>query len=412
MVSLGGPVTEADVLVIGGGPAGLAAALAAREQGLSVVLADRGQPPLDKACGEGLLPDGVAALQGAGVEPNPREAFPLRGIRFIEADLAAEASFPEGHGLGLRRTRLHRLLAERAHDVGVKLHWRTQIDADDPDRMRIGGRAVDCRWIVGADGVQSRIRRAIGLAPAWTGPRRIGVRQHFRLRPWSDFVEVHWCRGTQAYVTPVGTDEVCIAVLGGGAAARLADITTMFPALARRLSGAERIGPMRGAVSASLSLRAVSRGKVALVGDASGMVDAITGEGVSLALQQAAALGMALGIGDLTRYEAAHRRMLRRPLLMARLLLLMGAHDRLRHSALRALAERPRLFEHLLAVHLDRRNPAARPFELCRLGLRLLQGGLPPLTEAQGAAGFAPERQEVWIGSREQYLGRSAERDS
>jgi 2-polyprenyl-6-methoxyphenol hydroxylase-like FAD-dependent oxidoreductase len=73
---------------------------------------------------------------------------------------------------------------------------------------------VRCRWIIGADGFHSRVRQWAGLGPVWKGARRIGLRQHFRIRPWTDFVEVYWHNHCQAYVTPIGTEEVCIAMLG------------------------------------------------------------------------------------------------------------------------------------------------------------------------------------------------------
>jgi flavin-dependent dehydrogenase len=371
MVSRGGPALEADVLVVGGGPAGLATALAARRHGLSVVVAERGEPPLDKACGEGLMPDGVAALRSLGVVPGLQEGFPFHGIRFIESGRVAEARFPQGHGLGLRRTRLHRLLADRAQEVGVVLRWRAPVDVRDPERPRVGDRILRCRWIVGADGAQSRVRRSAGLTASWTGPRRIGVRQHFRLRPWSDAVEVHWRNGGQAYVTPTGPEEVCVAILAD-APVRPHDVPAMFPELGRRLGGAEQLGVLRGALSLSLKLGRVTRGRIALVGDASGAVDAITGEGIALALRQAAALGDALAVGDLARYEKMHRRMSRVPLRMTRLLLLLGTHDGLRRRALHALAEEQGAFAHLLAVHVAARHPLARPAALCRFGLRFI----------------------------------------
>ena len=114
---------QTDVFVVGGGPAGLAAALAVRQQGLSVVVADRAQPPIDKACGEGLMPDGVAALRRIGVELGTEHGVSFRGIRFLDGKQSAEATFPEGHGVGIRRLRLHRLLQEHAEKAGVALHW-------------------------------------------------------------------------------------------------------------------------------------------------------------------------------------------------------------------------------------------------------------------------------------------------
>jgi flavin-dependent dehydrogenase len=350
---------ETDVFVVGGGPAGLAAALAARSAGLAVVVADRRQPPVDKACGEGLMPDGVAALAGLGVGLDRAPGLPFFGIRFVDDDLRAEARFYRGSGLGIRRPDLHQVLIERACDAGVILHWRTPVDGLHAAGVRAGNASVRCRWIVGADGIQSRLRGWAGLHPAWSSGQRIGLRQRFRVRPWTDFVEVHWGARCQAYVTPVAPDEVCVTVVGGVADARLSDLAASFPSLARRLAGAEAVSPVRGGMTRSAKLRAVVRGRIALIGDAAGSVDAVTGEGLSLAFRQAAALSLALKAGDLTGYEAWHRRLTRRPLLMARVLLTMGHHQTLRRLSLHGLAAAPRLFESFLAAHVTGPSPEA-----------------------------------------------------
>src|SRR5689334_25022502 len=96
-------IPSVDVFVAGGGPAGLAAAIAARRRGLDVTLADGARPPIDKACGEGIMPDGVAAARALGVAV---DGVPFRGIRFRDGESTAEATFPRGEGLGMRRTEL------------------------------------------------------------------------------------------------------------------------------------------------------------------------------------------------------------------------------------------------------------------------------------------------------------------
>src|SRR3954452_19362083 len=98
MTSLPG---STDLFVIGGGPAGLAAALAARRRGLVVTVADSCVPPIDKACGEGIMPDGLATARSLGLDLNLTLGHPFRGIRFCDRDSAVEAAFPHGHGLGL-----------------------------------------------------------------------------------------------------------------------------------------------------------------------------------------------------------------------------------------------------------------------------------------------------------------------
>jgi len=344
--------SETDVFVIGGGPAGLATALAVRQIGLDVILADRTQPPIDKACGEGLMPDALDALRRIGVNLGSGNGVCFRGIRFLDEKLVAEASFPNhSFGLGVRRTELHRILVERAKDVGVVALWGKKIEGLDPTGVVVDSRAIRCRWIVGADGFHSSTRRWAGLAPVWNSARRIGLRQHYRVRPWTDFVEVYWRKDCQAYVTPIGLDEVCVATVGTGDI-RDSDLAGIFPVLASRLSGAELIGSTRGAISMSTRLPSVIANRIALVGDASGSVDAVTGEGLALAFRQANSLATGLAAGDLKRYDANHRRMGRMPRLIARILLLLDGNDTLRRMAFRGLAAHPRIFSYLLAVHV------------------------------------------------------------
>ncbi len=146
-------LNSTDVFVIGGGPAGLAAAIAARQRGFHVMVADGAGMPIDKPCGEGLMPDGVAALEKLGVSVEEHHSFSFRGICFASAGLAVKAAFPQGAlGRGVRRTVLHPLMAERAASLGIDLLWRTPVTGISEEGVRIGERTIKARWIIGADG--------------------------------------------------------------------------------------------------------------------------------------------------------------------------------------------------------------------------------------------------------------------
>src|SRR5215469_8810314 len=173
-----------DVLVIGGGPAGLAAAIAARQRGLNVVVADGGRTPIDKACGEGLLPDGVAALGALGVQVSVSETRAFRGIRFLSRGRSADAPFNgRRYGLAIRRTSLHRAMAERAQELGAELMWEMPVGGIPPAGAQVGTRFLRARWIVGADGFHSRVRRWAGLEQGARPRLRYAFRRHFRIAP-------------------------------------------------------------------------------------------------------------------------------------------------------------------------------------------------------------------------------------
>src|SRR5260370_39003993 len=107
-----------DVFVIGGGPPGLAVAIAARQRGFNVTIADGATPPVDKACGEGLMPDALSALQDLGINLSASDGFPFHGLRFWERNTSPEADFPEEHGLSVRSDGLHQILVARAQSLG------------------------------------------------------------------------------------------------------------------------------------------------------------------------------------------------------------------------------------------------------------------------------------------------------
>jgi flavin-dependent dehydrogenase len=354
------PLTpETDIFILGGGPAGLAAAIAARQKGFRVILADWSRPPIEKPCGEGLMPNALLALRKLGLTIGSEHCFPFRGVRFVGAGTTVEASFSSGCGLGIRRSVLHRLLADRAAETGVCCLWGVRATGISATGAMVDGRPVRARWIIGADGQNSYIRRWAGLAKRRRYRRRYGFRRHYRIAPWSDHVEVHWGEGCQFYVTPVSPREICVVLISRDRHLRMPRAVLRFPELRQRLEQAIPVSAEMGAVSVSCRFQHVVRRNVALIGDASGSVDAITGEGLCLAFQQAGALADALADGDLGAYEAAHRRLMNRPFFMADLMLFLDRFPRVQNRALRALNARPAIFSALVEAHVGPASNAA-----------------------------------------------------
>jgi menaquinone-9 beta-reductase len=363
---------DTDVFIIGGGPAGLAAAIAARQRGLEVVVADSAIPPIDKPCGEGLMPDGISALADLGITIPPEDSYPFRGIRFVSSGLKVDASFPAGQGLGIRRTKLHSLMIDRAAAAGVKLLWQTVVTGLHPDGVWLGTNLVRSRWIVGADGAHSRVRKWASLDENAGQQQRFAFRRHYRVSPWTSCMELHWGSNCQIYVTPVATDEICVAAISRDPRLRLDAVLEQFPVLENRLKGMERTSAERGAVSATRKLCHVYRGRTTLIGDASGSVDAITGEGLCLAFRQAILLAESFSTGNLSRYQADHRKLARRPALMSWLMLTLETRDSLRRRVMQAFAHRPQTFARMLALHVGTVTPLA----LASIGLSLGWGAV------------------------------------
>ena len=351
-----------DLLVVGGGPAGLSTAIAARRAGLAVQLIDSSRPPIDKACGEGIMPEGVALLEKLGVEIAAADRFAFKGIRWIDGEVTAEARLPGSAGWGVRRPVLHAAMVERAHACGVELCWGVTAKGLTGEGVVTGDGLLQARYIVAADGLRSRFRREAGLEGPPARRRRLGLRRHYTVAPWTDHVEVHWSDGAEAYVTPLSESLVGVAMLFEDLPAEFDLLLSRFPALAARVSSASAGSTDRGAGPLEQHARAVVSGRLALVGDAAGDVDAITGEGLSLAMHDAFAVTEAILKDDLSSYAAAHRRAVRLPDLLTRMLLAVERRPRLRRGLIRALSGDVSLFPALLALHvrsLESRDPAS-----------------------------------------------------
>jgi flavin-dependent dehydrogenase len=341
-----------DVCIAGGGPAGLAAALALRQQGFAVTVVDCAVPPIDKACGEGLMPDSLAALRRLGVELDSSIGYPFRGISFSDGSSTVRGEFPNGSGLGVRRFQLHELLVKHVEAAGVQTIWGAKNVHLCEGGLSIQGTHLAARFVVGADGLKSAIRASAGLDAVKSEKRRYGFRRHYRVAPWSDYVELYWGPRGQFYITPIAKSEICIVFISRDSKLRLDAALEEFPLLRQKLAGADHSSHEMGSMSISRSLRRIYKDGVALLGDASGSVDAITGEGMCLAFKQADALAHALRSGDLKQYAAHHKKFSAKPRRMASLMLTMEWHGEIQRRALASLAKRPELFDALLKLHV------------------------------------------------------------
>jgi flavin-dependent dehydrogenase len=364
---------DVEVLVVGGGLAGVATAAALADAGHDVLILDKAAFPRAKVCGEGLLPHGVAALAELGLTPPP-EAQAFRGIRWSMGGATAVGRFPRGaSGIGLRRDALDaRALARAKHHPRIAVEEGTSVTGLRRDAgrwiARTPGGTVSARVVVGADGLHSRVRAWAGLDAPIAGRRRYGVRQHYVLdRPVEEWVDVLVIDGAELYVTPVGPREVNVAALvehdamgrlKGRLAEGFAGLVAGSP-LADALAGARSdedvavTGPLRRS-----STDVVADGLV-LVGDAAGFVDGITGEGMSLALRGAALAAEvvvdALRAGSVSAerlrpYARRRAALVRDPVRLTELVLWGMRHRWLATRVVRSLQRRPELFDRILAV--------------------------------------------------------------
>lgn len=329
-----------DVAIVGGGPVGLAAAIEARLAGLSAIVVEQRLGTIDKACGEGLMPGAIPLLERLGVHP---EGHPLRGITYTQGSRTVTHRFRTGAGLGVRRTTLEDALIARATELGV-VRVSSKVE-----RVRVGEHAVsiggefDARYLLACDGLHSTVARLVGLArPVPRGGRRYGVRQHFSVAPWSDNVEVYYGAASELYITPVADDTIGVAML----AARHVDFDEAIagvPALADRLAGAASASSRRGAGPFRQRTSARVRGRVLLVGDASGYVDAITGEGLRLGFEEAREAVRCIAADRPEDYERAWKQTTREFRVLTRRLV-VAATSPLRPGIVPLAAAAPALF--------------------------------------------------------------------
>ena len=339
---------DAEVIVVGGGPAGSATAIALAEAGHAVVLLDKASFPRHKACSEYINPGGVQLLAQLGVRESvlAAGAHRMAAMRVhapnrqrFAADFARAE--PGQFALGLSRYRLDQILLERVRAAGVTVreqaHVRELVRADG----RVSGvvatiagtrETLRAAVVVGADGHHSVVRRALGLevAPPW--PRKTGLVAHYRgVTGLDQFGEMHIGDGFYVGLAPLedGLTNVAVVATTRAVTARPGPIDAFFttalhslPAVAPKLAGAARVGGIRGVGEMARRARQPAGDGYLLVGDAASFLDPFTGDGIHEALRAAAlaapVISAALRAGDTSAAALAPYRLARRRALTAK----------------------------------------------------------------------------------------------
>jgi flavin-dependent dehydrogenase len=343
-----------DAVVVGGSVAGSTAARELARRGLKVALVDKARFPRGKACGEGLLPQGVAALREMGVEV---EGCRVRGLRFVAPSGAtAEADFPGGHGMVVRRERFdERLFRAAAEFPGVTAFEGTPYEAE----------RFPARWVVGADGLKSQFHRRPEFQAAPPALRRVGLSTHVRgLEIDRNRVEVLLHDAGEVYIAPSDGDEALVSCLfrqdalpeGASNQDRVLERLLSLDVLKGRTRGIAFTSPVLAVAPLGLRVGAVVSGDTLLVGDAAGAPDPITGEGMSLAVLSARAAAEAIASGRPLEYERERRRLAAGSDWLGRWLLRATRYPAIADRVVSSLVEHPDLFTKLLEIAVGRRR--------------------------------------------------------
>lgn len=353
---LGARQVDAPVVVVGGGPVGSTLGLLIPD----ALVLERAQFPRDKVCGEGLMPAGVKVLRSAGLDLGGGGFPRIRGVRYhLSAGASVRSDFLEGCGYGTRRLRFDAVVARQGRVrpgvtvTGMRVHAdRVELETS------LGPLTTAC--VIGADGLRSTVSALMGWRQPPPGGGRYAVTGHIETAAILEDIEVTLFGTVETYLAPTGEGEALFAVMGSRGAFRGAGQTVLdvYQELLRRsrpdLGTAPVIGHLKGAGPFNLRPRRVAQGRVFLVGDASGFLDPLTGDGMTAGLQQAAALSGLLAADPATapgRYQRFWASQWRRRRVVSRLALTLSRSQGLGDRAVRGLQRRPVALQRLMTVN-------------------------------------------------------------
>jgi geranylgeranyl reductase family protein len=367
-----------DVIVVGAGPAGVAASLFLRRRGHQVLLLDRARFPRDKICGESASPEAWRLLDTLGIAERVRalQPQPVLGMTLTSPDgTRFSGRYPEGRqGFAVRRERLDAVLVQAAREAGVVV--REGVRALGLLQRDGGVAGVRCesgdlaaRLVIGADGRDSVVARELGLRRD-VPLRRFAIRAHFDgVQGLTPHGEMHVIPGAYCGIAPLSPACANVAVVvpphelraaRGDLPGFFARLLTRWPEVHSRLRGARLLGPPRALGPLAVAARRLSAPGALLVGDAAGFYDPFTGEGITLALRSAELMApvadaalLSGRLDDLSRYDRARAAATRDKFLLNRLLQRLIGWPALADAVARRLKRRGDLADRLVGIAGD-----------------------------------------------------------
>jgi len=378
-------VPRRDVIVVGGGPAGVASATFLRRRGHDVLLLDAARFPRDKVCGEGVSPEAWRLLDRLDAARAVRalHPHPLRGMAVTAPDgttFRGEYGAARDPGFAVPREELDQALLACARTAGVEVRERSRVTALRLEDGRVAGVEIEtergpetcaARLVVGADGRRSRVARSLGLLHEHARLRKFAVRGYWDgVAGLGEHGEMHVAAGGYCGIAPLSATRANVTFVVGRLDIRAAggdlerfyrdSIAARWPRVGERLSRARLLSCPRAVGPLALVARRVSAPGVVLVGDAAGFYDPFTGEGVTLALRTAELAAeeadRALSRGrtdDLRGYDRRRREATRDKFRLNRLLQGVVAVPELSNFVARRLSRRPDLAHRLVGIAGD-----------------------------------------------------------